>query len=104
LEGAFTDLREDNGLGSNTPNPTPGTPDLNPDYEQWSDYVNATRTINTSSSCRWGALPGDFIELRRDTTHIGTNWSNTAQHFEGQIDWVTWQPVADYTGATDPPY
>jgi hypothetical protein len=89
--------------GLNAVNPTPGEPELNPDYEQWAGYVNATKTINGSSSCRWGSLPGDFIEFRSDTSHIGANWSNAAQHFEGQIDWVTWQPIADYTGVDDPP-
>jgi hypothetical protein len=69
--------------------------------ENWTGYKNATRSINDSSSCRWGSLPGDFINLRADTSHIGSNWNNGAQNFEGQIDWVTWSPVADYTGVND---
>jgi hypothetical protein len=91
--------------GLNNPNPTPGDPTLNPDDEQWPGYANASQKINESSSCRWGALPGEY---NSDTgidnnSSIGTNWNNSAQRFDGQIDWVTWQPVADYWGVTDPP-
>jgi hypothetical protein len=60
------------------------------------------KTINESSSCRWGALSGDVIEFRSDTSHIGSSWSH-AQRFEGQIDWVVWEPVADYKGVDDVP-
>jgi hypothetical protein len=88
--------------GLNSSNPTPGDPTLNPDYEQWSGYVNASLPINRSSSCRWGSLPGDFIEFRSDTSHIGASWNHN-QPFEGQIDWVTWKPFADYTGVDDAP-
>jgi predicted CXXCH cytochrome family protein len=84
-------------------NPDPGNPTLNPDYEQWAGYKNATKRIRGSSSCRWGALPGDVINDTSDSSHIGSNWNHAAQLFEGQIDWVTWQPVADYTGVTDGP-
>jgi hypothetical protein len=69
--------------------------------EFWSGYVNATKSINESSSCRWGALPGDFIESRNETSHIGASWNHN-QPFEGQIDWVTWQPIADYAFVDDP--
>ncbi len=89
--------------GLNSPNPTPGDPSLNPSYEQWPGYANASKSINESSSCRWGALPGDFIEFRSDSSHIGSNWANSGQQFAGRIDWVTWKPVADYVGVDDPP-
>jgi alpha-tubulin suppressor-like RCC1 family protein len=78
-------------------NPTPGDPTLNPDYEQWAGYENASKGIKGSSSCRWGSLPGDVINVGNDSAHIGANWNNTAQNFDGQIDWVTWKPVADYS-------
>ena len=68
--------------------------------ENWSGYINASRSINESSSCKWGALPGDFIEFRDETSHIGASW-NHSQPFAGSIDWVTWQPFADYSGLDD---
>ncbi len=71
--------------------------------EAWVGYVNASKTINGSSSCRWGSLPGDFIDTRDETSHIGASW-NGNQIFEGLIDWVTWKDTADYTGVDDPPY
>ena len=84
-------------------NPNPGNPTLNPDYEQWAGYKNASKRIRGSSSCRWGALPGDVINNTSDSSHIGSNWNHAAQLFEGQIDWITWDPVADYSGVTDGP-
>jgi hypothetical protein len=72
--------------------------------ENWTGYVNATKTIQGSSSCRWGALPGDVVNLRNDLSYFGSNWANNAQQFDGQIDWVTWQPLANYTGVDDDPY
>jgi len=72
--------------------------------ENWSGYVNTSKSINKSSSCRWGALPGDFIEFRSDNvSQIGANWSHASQFFDGQIDWVTYKPIADYAGVDDPP-
>ncbi|MHC4065565.1 MAG: hypothetical protein ACYSUI_13860, partial [Planctomycetota bacterium] len=89
--------------GLNSPNPTPLDPSLNPDFEQWPGYANATRSINGSSSCKWGALPGDFIEYRDDSSHIGAS-QNHNQPFEGQIDWLIWQPIADYSGVDESPH
>jgi hypothetical protein len=97
----FIDDQGENGL--NEPNPTPWDPTLSPEYEQWPGYVNATLMINECSSCRWGALPGDFLELRDDTAHIGAAWSHN-QPFEGQIDWIVWEPIVDYSGVDDPPH
>ena len=97
-------LDDEGADGLNAANPTPGDPTANPDYEQWPGYVNASVPINGSSSCRWGALPGDVIEFRDDSAHIGANWNHAAQLFEGQMDWVTWEPVADYSGVDDPPH
>lgn len=97
-------------------NPTPADLTLNPDYEQWSGYRNASAGINESSSCRWGALPEDYIRISRDSeSFIGADYCNSnnaslncpaafhSQLFEGQIDWVTWKPVADYSDVDDPP-
>ncbi len=78
-------------------------PNGNDSGQNWSGYVNASKTINESSSCRWGSLPGDVINDRDDTVHIGASW-NYNQPFAGQIDWVTWKPNADYSGVSDPPH
>ena len=95
---------DDQGVdGTDLPNPTPAEPSLNPDYEQWAGYVNTTKAINHSSSCRWGALPGDVIEFRSDSAHIGASWNHN-QDFAGQIDWLIWEPVADYSGVDDWPH
>ena len=73
--------------------------------ESWPGYVNASKTINESSSCRWGALPGDRIQVRNETSHIGTPWNHNSTHvFDGMIDWVLWKPVADYTGVDEDPH
>jgi hypothetical protein len=71
--------------------------------ENWPGYRNTTKSINGSSSSRWGALPGDVIEFRDDSSHLGASWNHN-QPFEGQMDWVSWMPYADYTGVDDPPY
>jgi hypothetical protein len=59
--------------------------------ELWSGNANATKTINESSSCRWGALPDDYIALEDQPTFIGSS-PGYSQLFSGQIDWVTWAP------------
>lgn len=71
--------------------------------ENWPGYINATKTINGSSPCKWGSLPGDFIEIRDESFHIGANWNAATHYFDGLIDWVSWQPVADYSGVNDLP-
>jgi hypothetical protein len=97
----FLDDQGEDGLDS--PNPTPGDPTSNPEYEQWEGYVNATKSIQDSSSCRWGAKPGDFIDTENQPSFIGTprppgSGIHAASHiFDGDIDWVTWKPVADYS-------
>ena len=81
--------------------------DLGPDGDnigqRWNGYKNATRGINGSSSSKWGALPGDVINYRNDTSHIGSNYANSAQQFDGQINWLSWKPYADYSGVDDSP-
>ncbi|MCP4590388.1 MAG: hypothetical protein GY842_06575, partial [bacterium] len=76
----------------------------------WDGYVNASRTINGSSSCKWGALPGDYVRTIDKFTAIGDNLNHGDipgdsgnLMFKGQIDWLIWQPVADYSGVDDPP-
>jgi hypothetical protein len=90
-----------------------GTTGADDASQQWIGYRNATKSINGSSSSRWGALPGDVINLNPVFNNpapgtlansvIGANWNNGAQHFDGQIDWVTWMPFADYSGVNDSP-
>jgi hypothetical protein len=71
--------------------------------ELWTGYVNASKSIQDSSSCRWGAKPGDYIATENQPAFIGTprppsSGIHAASHiFDGDIDWVTWKPVADYS-------
>jgi len=60
-------------------------------------------SIAGSSRYRRGSLPGNVINDRTDTSHIGANWANTAQRFDGDIDWVNWGSVADYSGVDQDP-
>ncbi len=73
--------------------------------ELWSGFKNIARP-DPEDGCKWGALPGDFIQTRNELTYIGSPWSssNTTHLFKGLIDWVTWSPIADYTGVDDPPH
>jgi predicted CXXCH cytochrome family protein len=77
--------------------------------ELWPGYVNASKTINESSSCKWGALPGDVIATEDQASHIGApppaaDGTHNALHlFKGQIDYVAWSPGADYSGVDDLP-
>ncbi len=73
--------------------------------ELWSGFKNIART-EPEDGCKWGALPGDFIETRDEFTYLGSPWSssNATHLFKGLIDWVTWSPIADYTGVDDPPH
>jgi hypothetical protein len=41
--------------------------------EQWSGYINVSKSINGSSPCRWGALPGDYTRIIDRFTAIGDN-------------------------------
>ncbi len=64
--------------------------------ENWSGYVNASMTINESSSCKWGALTGDFIASEDQISYIGTPPNhNSVILFKGLIDWITWKPVVE---------
>jgi hypothetical protein len=108
----FIDDQGTNGL--NEENPNPEDPTQFPDHEQWAGYINASKSINQSSSCKWGALPGDFIALEDQPTYIGSPPNHDVCSdpdpvscnglFKGLIDWVTWKPVADYEGVDDPPH
>jgi hypothetical protein len=78
--------------------------------ENWTGYVNVSRTINESSTCRWGALPGDFMATEDQFSFIGDNFSHddipgdsSNQLFKGRVDWITWAPEADYSGVDDSP-
>jgi predicted CXXCH cytochrome family protein len=72
--------------------------------ELWSGFRNVAKpNPEDSSSCKWGALPGEELGILDRSSHIGANWNTGAQLFEGEIDWVTWNPLADYSGVADPP-
>ena len=81
--------------------------------EQWTGFVNASVSINGSASCKWGALPGDYLRpvVAGKYFYIGDNSNHTDipgdrgnYMLKGKIDWLSWKPVADYTGVDDPPY
>ena len=75
-----------------------------PATELWAGFKNVSATMNESSSCRWGALPGDVIALENQPSFIGTAPDhNPAYLYKGMIDWISWKPEADYTGVDDQP-
>lgn len=58
----------------------------------------------TATGFEGSFVPPDFTpEIATVEGHIGTNWNNGAQLFKGLIDWVKWEPIADYTGLDDVP-
>ncbi len=72
--------------------------------ELWAGYINASQSINDSSTCQWGALPGDYIAREDQPFFIGSAPSTAYnQRFTGAMDWVKWKPVADYSGVDDLP-
>ena len=72
--------------------------------ELWTGFKNVTASINDSSSCKWGALPGDVIALEDQPTFVGTAPNhNPIYLYKGLIDWISWKPEADYTGVDDQP-
>ncbi len=73
--------------------------------QAWSGFRNASQSIQDSSTCQWGALPGDYIVLEDQATYIGTNPSHNADFmFAGLIDWIQWRSEADYDGLDDPAF
>ena len=78
--------------------------------ENWAGYLNTSDSITGSASCKWGALPGDYLE-RRDTkdVFIGDDWKHPEgvdgnnEAFKGKIDWFEWKPYADYVGVDGAP-
>ncbi len=87
-------------LGTNDPVTDPDVGEL------WSGFINtAMPNVEDSSSCKWGALPGDYIALEEQPWFIGaTENHNSLFIMKGQIDWVTWKAAADYTGVDDGPH
>ncbi len=73
--------------------------------ELWTGYLNTAQpNIEDSSSCKWGAQPGDLIALEDQAVHIGAPPNHNATYiFDGLISWVTWEPVADYGGVNSLP-
>lgn len=58
-----------------------------------------------------GAKPGDVMATLDRPSYIGDNGNHTDvpgdqnnQLFKGLIDWVTWNPIADYSGVDDSPH
>ncbi len=83
---------------------TTGTDDAS---EQWSGFINVSDTIHNSGSCKWGALPGDYLWMPVRFSYIGDNSTHTdipddVNNFmmKGKLDWYIWKSLADYTGVT----
>ena len=45
----------------------------------------------------------EFLTNRNSSIGVNHNPTNSAQNFDGEIDWVTWKPYADYTNGTPAP-
>ena len=78
--------------------------------ELWSGYKLASFSFSDSQGCKWSALPGDFITtedrpfwIGDDGNHADIPGDANNNFFKGNIDWVTWKPVADYSGVDDSP-
>ena len=73
--------------------------------ENWSGYKNVgVPDPWDSGKCRFQPLPGDEMLAENQLTYIGSPPNhNSLVLFKGWIDWVTWKPVADYSGVDDPP-
>jgi hypothetical protein len=72
--------------------------------ENWAGYRNATNANQTYVDATRQLYTGDEITAVNGPFAIGVNINNHANNlFNGLVDWVSWQGVADYTGVDDPP-
>jgi hypothetical protein len=72
--------------------------------ENWVGYRNATDDTQGYLDAARVLYTNDEISPANGVFSIGVNANNHANHlFTGQIDWITWEAVADYTGIDDPP-
>ena len=72
--------------------------------ESWTGYRNATDDTQGYLDAARLLYTADEISTASGLFSIGVNANNHANNlFEGQIDWLTWEDVADYTGVDDPP-
>ena len=85
-----------------------GTDGLDTD-QLWDGFINIA--MLDVPTCKFGGLPGDFIALEDGYSCIGDNLNHSDipgdtnnTLFKGLIDWVTWKPVADYSGVDDSPH
>ena len=73
--------------------------------ENWSGYINCTDSDQSQLTDERKLYTGDTITVANGDFVIGANVNNhTRNVFNGLIDWIMWQDVADYTGVDDPPY
>ncbi len=72
--------------------------------ENWTGYRNATNATQSYLDAARILYTGDEITRANSVFAIGVNSNNNANNlFNGQIDWITWEEIADYTGVDDPP-
>jgi hypothetical protein len=73
-----------------------GITGLDDPTQLWEGYVNASQSIQESSSCKWGSVPGDYMAAENQASYIGTPPNHAATHlFDGEIDWITWKNSVD---------
>ncbi len=81
--------------------------DGNNTEENWEGFVNIVMpTFPTDQhGCKWRGMAGDFIATENQNASIGDNLNHNDipgdthnTMFKGLIDWISWQPIADYSG------
>ena len=71
--------------------------------ENWLGYANATDSNQSQLTSDRYLVAGDEITTSDGEFTIGCNVNNNANNvFEGEIDWIRWQAIADYTGVMPP--
>ncbi len=72
--------------------------------ENWAGFKNATDSDQSQLTPDRFLQLGDVIKKNDGDFSIGCNVNSHANNvFSGQIDWIIWSPVADYSGVDDPP-
>ena len=73
--------------------------------EYWQGYVNCTNYTQSYLTAEYLSYTGDEVSVADGVFSIGVDVNDHAVGlFNGQIDWVTWEGIADYSGVDAPPY
>ena len=73
--------------------------------ENWSGYIDCTHADQYYLDDIKKLYTGDEMTAGDGDFAIGANTTKLLKggnHFNGLIDWIEWQPVADYSGVDDP--